>query len=187
MKRPHYVLGLVCAAWFACVDPGATASGPSGVVVELRTDAISPDSSVRVTLYNSGSAPDAVIVFLHGVGGSDGTWAELGGPTALAAATRRAGGASHSVAVAAVRGDTLGWPERLDGTVSWERFLSEDLPTFLREEFGAHLTSERIAYLGTSAGGAKAITMALHQPNAFGCVAAHSPAVHPPDPSHLPA
>ena len=185
MLRLARTIAIVGAALSACADPGSVLQD-SDRVLDIPTSALGSDSTVRLTLHRPEGVSDAVIVFLHGIGGSEHSWADLGGPDALKAALR--GGSPHrpGVLVVAVAGDSLGWPERLDGTVSWERLLAEELPAYLRSEFGEHLTSSRIAYLGTSAGGAKVISMAFRHPDRFGCVAAHSPALHPPDPGQLP-
>ncbi len=184
MPKLSLLLGFAGTTVLGCPQPATNT--PRVEVLELSTHSIASRSSVRITAYLPGGVPDAVIVFLHGVGGSDSTWAELGGPQALSTAMDGLQDPPPRVLVVAVAGDSLGWPEYRDSTVSWEQVLAEELPAFLRSRFGEHLSGQRIAYLGTSAGGEKVITMALRRPEAFRCIAAHSPAIHPPDPSRLP-
>ena len=184
MKRTCPVV-IVALSLFGCADPNGAVED-SYRVLDIPSIALGAESTVRLALHEPAGVPDAVIVFLHGVGGSEHSWAELGGPEALKPAAQTGSPHPPAVLVVAVGGDSLGWPEHLDGSVSWEHLLVDELPAYLRSEYGEHLINSRIAYLGTSAGGSKALSMAFKHPASFACVAAHSPALHPPDPGDLP-
>ncbi len=181
-----FLLSLIfCVVFIGCDGPESTTATSEIRDFDVPTAAIAGRPTVRIKIYHPAGVPEAAIVFLHGVGGSDDTWANLDGPEAI----RRALGAGSSgpnAIVVAVEGDSLGWPERRDGKVSWEQFLVQDLPAFLKAKFGDQMTWERLAYLGTSAGGKKAFEMAFRNPESFRCVAAHSAALHPSNPSELP-
>ncbi len=71
-------------------------------------------------------------------------------------------------------------------TVSWERFLVEDLLAYLDQELGLSPSRNQLGITGVSAGGVKALTVAFHHPERFGSVTAHSPAMHPADPADMP-
>lgn len=155
---------------------------------DVPTSSIAGLRTVHVAGWTRGTEPpNAVIVFLHGVGGTEETWGQLNGNRRLAAVLDNVPHLGVRPIVVAARGDSLGWPNHRDGSVRWRAFLAEELPQFLRVRFGDALTTDRMAYVGTSAGGAAALTMALAQPGRFRCIAAHSPAIHPVVPPRLPA
>ena len=176
---------LVCGTLLLVVYqvPSAVAA-QDGRPVHVETHAVAGLSSVQVLVFAPARRADAAVVFLHGVGGSDASWENLDGPAVLQSLERQSGPA---VAVVAVAGDSLGWPEHRDGSVSWETFLLEELPAYLRSEFGSQISPSRIAYMGVSAGGVKALAMAFRRPSDLRCIAAHSPAIQPDDPADLPA
>lgn len=122
VSRLAIVVAVASAALFACAQP---AGHPRASVSDSRgvpTSALGSMTSVRVTFHHDGSTPNAAIVFLHGVGGSETTWSELRGSESVAAALRESQGPALNILVVAVAGDSLGWPEHLDGSVSWKRF-----------------------------------------------------------------
>ncbi len=177
---------LVCIGCFGCEGTKATTAMSEILDFDVPTAAIDGYATVRIKIFHAGGVPEVAIVILHGVGGSEVTWADLGGPDVVRRALDTAS-SGPNVIVVAVAGDSLGWPERRDGEVSWEQFLVQDLPGFLKAKFGDQMTSEKLAYLGTSAGGKKAIEMAFRNPESFRCIAAHSAALHPANPSELPS
>lgn len=176
---------LALATFCGCADAPA---GPTRVDLAVPTRSLGSLSEVQVTAWVPAGSPNAMIVFLHGVGGSQDTWADLGGNEALVTALAEPGAKAAGVRplILAVRGDSTGWPDHRDGSVSWSRFLLEELPPFAMDRFGEAPRDLPVAFLGTSAGGSQALTMALREPGRIRCVAAHSPAVHPADPDHLP-
>lgn len=171
---------MICLAVLCATNVGA-AQRSERVVVPTRN--LVGHESFVAQVSTPGTSATTLLVFLHGVGGSERSWQQLGGDSVLRALKRTYTG---TVAVVAVRGDSLGWPEMRDGRTSWERVLLEDLDAFVRTRFGWPIDRRRVAFLGVSAGGDKVLAMALRNPNRFGCIATHSAALHPADPSQMP-
>lgn len=123
VSRLAIVVALASAALFACAQ---SVGHPRAFVSDSRevpTSALGSMTSVRVTFHHDGSTPNAAIVFLHGVGGSETTWSELRGSESVAAPLRESQGPSLNILVVAVAGERFG--ERGDpvaiGTASTTR------------------------------------------------------------------
>ncbi len=110
-----------------------------------------------------------LLVFLHGRGGSEGTFA---GNAAVYAGLDRLGRRAPVVAFPD-GGDHSYWHNRRDGR--WETYLMREVIPAVTREFGTD--PRRVAVGGISMGGFGAYNLALHHPTRFCAVGGHSAAL----------
>ena len=145
---------------------------------ELVTERFAFDGGRLVTAYVPRRPPEAVV--FAGDGELIAPWgAEIacaGGPATLIVGIHRAADDMHRL-----HEYSPGFaPERF---APHERFLRDDVRTWMRARFGADLPRERTATCGVSAGGEFALAFALRHPDIIGAMLCASPGAgfRPPD------
>ena len=87
-----FLLSLIfCVVFIGCDGPESTTATSEIRDFDVPTAAIAGHPTVRIKIYAPAGVPEAAIVFLHGVGGSENTWANLDGPEAVRRALGHAG------------------------------------------------------------------------------------------------
>jgi S-formylglutathione hydrolase FrmB len=170
------VLALVVAAIVVLVL-AATVFAPAdkhGAQVEhltIDSRAVGRDLGVNVVVPPQLPEPRgkrSLLVFLHGHGGSDGSYTEDEAVyEALAKLGRRA------PIVAFPDGENSYWHDRGDG--DWGRYVMREVIPAVQRRFGSD--PHRIAIGGISMGGFGAYDLALDHPGRFCAVGGHSPAL----------
>lgn len=146
-----------------------------GATVEhltIRSQAVGKELGINVIVPAGEQAPRGrrpLLVFLHGRGGSDGTFTEDEAVyEGLAALGRRA------PIVAFPDGGEHGyWHNRDEG--DWATWVMREVLPAVRRRFGTD--PDRVAIGGISMGGFGAYDLALHHPGRFCAVGGHSPAL----------
>lgn len=158
----------LAATVFAPVDR----QGTEVTNLTIHSQAVGEDLGVNVLVPGAQRAPAGdrpLLVFLHGRGGSDGTFVE---DEAVYAGLKKLGARAPIVAFPD-GGDHSYWHDRAEG--KWGRYvMREVIPTVVRR-FGAD--PRRIAIGGISMGGFGAYDLALLHPHRFCAVGGHSPAL----------
>lgn len=118
-----------------------------------------------------------LVVLLHGFGGDEGDWSELG----RADETYQALLSAKEIrpAVIAMPGMGSNWfvdAERQDG-IQAERAMMSDVLPFLRKKLGISREARDVGIVGNSMGGYGALRFGIKYPDVFGRVAALSPAI----------
>lgn len=135
----------------------------------VHSDAVGKDLGVDIVVPPGDVSSRPLLVFLHGRGGSNGTFTE---DEAMFAALARLGESTPIVAFP--DGDDHSyWHDRASG--DWgEYVVDEAIPAVVRE---AGAEANRVAIGGISMGGFGAYDLALSNPGRFCAVGGHSPAV----------
>jgi S-formylglutathione hydrolase FrmB len=137
----------------------------------VHSEAVGEDLGVEVVVPGEAPAPGgrALLVFLHGRGGSDQTFTGDGAFFAgLAKQGRRA-----PVVAFPDGGDHGYWHDRAEG--DWGRYVMREVIPQVVRRFG--VDPRRIAIGGISMGGFGAYDLALLHPHRFCAVGGHSPAL----------
>jgi S-formylglutathione hydrolase FrmB len=142
-------------------------------VTHLTIHSRAVGKDLRVNVVEPGEEPAAgkrsLLVFLHGHGGSDGTYTE---DEAVYAGLKRLGSRAPVVAFPD-GGEHSYWHDRAEG--GWGRYvMAEMIPTVVKR-FG--INPRRVAIGGISMGGFGAYDLALKHPGRFCAVGGHSPAL----------
>jgi S-formylglutathione hydrolase FrmB len=111
----------------------------------------------------------SLLIFLHGRGGSDGTFV---GNEAVYAGLARLGARAPVVAFPD-GGESGYWHDRPEG--AWGRYVMREVIPAVQRRFGTD--PRRVAVGGISMGGFGAYDLALHHPRRFCAVGGHSPAL----------
>jgi poly(3-hydroxybutyrate) depolymerase len=162
----------ICLALAATVFAPVNEHGARVVHLTVHSQAVGEDLGVNVVVpgrlgERRGERP--LLVFLHGRGGSDGTFT---GDEAVFEGLAKLGGRAPIVAFPD-GGDHGYWHDRGEGR--WGRYvMREVIPTVIRR-FG--VDPRRIAIGGISMGGFGAYDLALLHPGRFCAVGGHSPAL----------
>lgn len=116
-----------------------------------------------------------VLYLLHGGSGTAEEWAGLGFVDALDAAILR--GAVPPTIVVLPQGDFGYWVDHVAGGPQWGTYLTSDLVAHVDGKYRTLAVRERRAIGGLSAGATGALVQGFNQPDLFGVVGAHSPAL----------
>ena len=165
-------------------DVAARAEAQAAAAFQIRQfDVPSPSFRAPVPLIAFtpvGTAPRGgwpLVVLLHGFGGDEGDWTELGHADEIYRTLLSAGAVRP--AVLAMPGMGSNWfvdSERPNG-IKAERAMMEDVLPFIRETLGVSGDARDVAIIGNSMGGYGALRFGIKYPEAFGRVAALSPAI----------
>jgi S-formylglutathione hydrolase FrmB len=168
-------LTAIAAAYLALTATVLAPTDTHGAKVErmtIHSKAVDEDLDVSVVLP-PGSPGDrgkqALLVFLHGRGGSADTFT---GNEAMFEALRRLGGKAPIVAFPD-GGDHGYWHDRGEG--GWGTYVTDEAIPEVSRRFGAD--PSRVAIGGISMGGFGAYDLALLHPGRFCAVGGHSPAL----------
>jgi S-formylglutathione hydrolase FrmB len=135
----------------------------------IHSEAVGGDLGLNVVVPARAVDRPALVLFLHGRSGDQGSYT---GEDALFAALAKLGRRAPAVAFPDGGQDSY-WHDRADG--DWDRYLvKEVLPAALRAS-GAN--PHRVAVGGISMGGFGAFDLALHHPGRFCAIGGHSPAL----------
>jgi enterochelin esterase-like enzyme len=168
------VFGLValCLCFAAAAFGPVDEHGSRVVPLTIRSEAVGEDLGVNVIVPRGAGAKPAgraLLVFLHGRGGSDGTFiANEAVFEGLAKLGRRA-----PIVAFPDGGDHSYWHDRADG--DWGRYVMREVIPLLRGRFA--IDPQRVAIGGISMGGFGAYDLALLHPGRFCAVGGHSPAL----------
>jgi S-formylglutathione hydrolase FrmB len=137
----------------------------------VRSQAVGEDLGVNVLVppHSGPSGERPLLVFLHGRGGSDGTFVEN---EAVFRALKGLGARAPIVAFPD-GGDHSYWHDRAEG--KWGRYVMREVIPTVARRFGAD--PRRVAIGGISMGGFGAYDLALLHPGRFCAVGGHSPAL----------
>jgi S-formylglutathione hydrolase FrmB len=170
------VIGLFAAAavYFALTATVFAPVDEHGAQVEhltIHSRSVHRDLGVAVVVPAKASAPGkrSLVVFLHGRGGSDGTFT---GNEAVYAGLANLG-ARAPVLAFPDGGDHGYWHDRDEG--DWGRYVMREVIPTVVERYG--IEPRRVAIGGISMGGFGAYDLALLHPRRFCAVGGHSPAL----------
>lgn len=179
-----YVLLALMLVPLAGRDNAAFAGDQAAAAFQIRRfDVPSPNFRTPVPVIAFvpvGTAPRGgwpLVVLLHGFGGDEGDWSELGRADEIYRALLSAG--AIRPAVIAMPGMGSNWfvdAERPNG-IKAERAMMSDVLPFLREKLGVSRAARDVAIIGNSMGGYGALRFGIKYPDVFGRVAALSPAI----------
>jgi S-formylglutathione hydrolase FrmB len=133
-----------------------------------------------------------MVVWLHGFGGPT-RFGESGGADVLN--SLRGGGKIPELLMVVLRVSASGGGRRggggsvyLNGEAAGdtEDFIVKDLVAHVQGKYRVAEGASKHALMGESMGGMGALKIAMHHPDVFGAVAAHSSAILPADPAELP-
>jgi S-formylglutathione hydrolase FrmB len=178
--RPRTGLALLAllAAALTYLALAATVFGPvdrQGTEVThltIQSQAVGEPLGVNVLVPGAMRTPAGkrpLLVFLHGRGGSDGTFV---GNEAIYAGLKALGPSAPIVAFPD-GGDHSYWHDRREGR--WGRYVMREVIPTVERRFGAD--PRRVAIGGISMGGFGAYDLALLHPGRFCAVGGHSPAL----------
>jgi S-formylglutathione hydrolase FrmB len=155
------------ATLFAPVDKHSAQVVP----MTIRSNAVGEDLGVRVVVPEDirPKGTRALLVFLHGRGGSDTTFT---GDDAVFEGLAKLGRKAPVVAFPD-GGDHSYWHDRADG--DWGRYVMREVIPRVEARFG--IDPHRVAIGGISMGGFGAYDLALKHPRRFCAVGGHSPAL----------
>jgi S-formylglutathione hydrolase FrmB len=140
--------------------------------MSVRSEAVGADLGVSVLAPSRPADPRGkrpLLVFLHGRGGSDGTFVR--NPAVLSALSKL--GSRAPIVAFPDGGDHSYWHDRAEG--AWGRYVMREVIPTVSRRFG--VDPHRIAIGGISMGGFGAYDLALLHPRRFCAVGGHSPAL----------
>jgi S-formylglutathione hydrolase FrmB len=167
------VIGLAAIAYFALTSTVLAPVDRHGarlVQITVRSDAVGDDLGVNVIVPPHGGprGERSLLVFLHGRGGSEGTFND-----AVIRGLPKLRGRRGTIVAFPDGGDHGYWHNRREG--GWETYVIHEVLPLLVRRFG--INSERVAIGGISMGGFGAYNLALHHPGRFCAVGGHSAAL----------
>ena len=156
----------------------SVARPPSESAVETRTfwsASLARAMPYRIYLppgYARGSRRYPTLYLLHGLGGSDRQWEDLG---VRAAADRLiAAGTIAPFIIVMPEGENAYWVDHATDGQKWGRYTAVDVVTDVDDNFRTLATQRSRAIGGLSMGAHGALQLALNYPGEFGAVGAHS-------------
>lgn len=176
---------------------GAVLAQPQGDArserISIRSEAVDRDVPVIVHLPKSYSEAKEkrypVIYFLHGAGrGSERTWERRGCPEVL---DRLIADKKMPECIIVCPRDAgrmtfyINWKDQ--ATQRHGDFITQELPKAIDAKYRTRKGRAFRALMGDSMGGFGALVNALRNPEAFGSVSAHEPAIYPEDIEQLPS
>jgi enterochelin esterase-like enzyme len=178
------VLLALALALPAGADAAARAEAQAARAFQIRQLTVpSPNFRAPVPLIvfvPAGPAPRGgwpLVVMLHGYGGDEGDWSELGHADDIYQTLLSQGAVRPALIAMPGMGST--WfvdSERPNGILA-ERAMMRDVLPFLRDTFGISRDARDVAIIGNSMGGYGALRFGIKYPEVFGRVAALSPAI----------
>src|SRR5258705_8326418 len=159
------------------VAPIAEPAGSAGHVEarSLWSAALERPMPYRVSLppgYADGTRHYASLYLLHGMGGSDREWQDLG--IASAADRLIATGQIAPLIIVMPEGGRSYWVDHASGGEQWGRYTAVDLVSEIDATYRTITQKRSRAIGGLSMGAQGALQLALNYPGEFGAVGAHS-------------
>jgi S-formylglutathione hydrolase FrmB len=172
------VLGCVAAA--ALLTSSVPAPTSSIASIKIHSDALGGTLPVNVYVPASSVPGEGwpVLYLLHGLGGSERDWVELGGIKATLDRMIRSGRIRPMMVVMPGAGSS--WyvdSAQLGGPGDFESAIGDDLPRAIEARFPVSESASQRAIAGVSMGGYGALRIALKRPESFAAVASMSGAL----------
>jgi S-formylglutathione hydrolase FrmB len=172
------VLGCVAAA--ALLTSSVPAPTSSIASIKIHSDALGGALPVNVYVPASRVPGEGwpVLYLLHGLGGSERDWVELGGIKATLDRMIRSGRIRPMMVVMPGAGSS--WyvdSAQLGGPGDFESAIGDDLPRAIEARFPVSESASQRAIAGVSMGGYGALRIALKRPESFAAVASMSGAL----------
>lgn len=169
-------LGLVDPEFALPIDPAL----PAGTLVEarFRSHVLGKERPAYVYLppgYSWDGPALPVVVLLHGIGGEKAEWAGYG--MLQAARSLIAQREVQPMVLVFPSGDQSFWMNHAFGGPAWGEYASRELVQWLEATFNVAQDPGGRAVGGLSKGASGALHLGLSFPDAYGVVAAHSPAL----------
>jgi enterochelin esterase-like enzyme len=155
--------------------------------VELESESLGQKVKLllQIPLAKEEGEKFPVIVFLHGLRGSETTWTQRGAQHDYDAAL--VGKKIQPAIVVCPDGRNSFWMNgQGKSTQKYGDFLVKDLVAYLGKNHPVREGAKSRALLGDSMGGFGALLQAFSHPEVYGIVAAHQPSVFPEDRTKLP-
>lgn len=156
---------------------------PDAPIQTVRFDIASPNFGSRipvVAFVPAGEVPRGgwpLVVLLHGLGGSERDWTELGHADETYTSLLAAKAVRPSVIVMPGMGSNWYVDSAQPTGIKAESALMDDVLPFVRQKFWVSRDARDVSIIGNSMGGYGALRFALKNPGVFGYVAALSPAI----------
>jgi len=175
------ILGLAAVA-AAGVVLSSSAIPRSGEVDSLAIDSEAPGAKLAVTVYTPATDVPAegwpVLYLLHGLGGCEKDWVELGGVQATLDRLIQSGRIQPMMVVMPGAGSS--WyvnSSQIGGPGDYETAIGDDLPRAIEALYPVNASPRFRAIAGVSMGGFGALRIALKRPDQFAAVASMSGAL----------
>ncbi|OLE77688.1 MAG: hypothetical protein AUG02_01075 [Chloroflexi bacterium 13_1_20CM_2_70_9] len=163
----------------ADVAPVAARPAPTGLRVESRSfysDALGRTMPYKVYLPPQYATDTTrrfpTLYLLHGMGGSDDQWIDVGAPVSAEKMIRS--GQIAPLVVVMPEGETAYWVDHANGGPRWGAYVAVDLVKEVESAFRVQTGQTHRAIGGLSMGAHGAVQLALNYPGVFGVVGAHS-------------
>ena len=173
---------LVALACVAAISLTSSVAAPTSIIHSLKVDSPALGKSLSVKIYVPASeAPSAgwpVLYLLHGLGGSERDWVELGSIQATLDRMIRSGRIRPMMVVMPGAGSS--WyvdSANLGGPGNFESAIGDDLPRAIEARYPVSGNASQRAIAGISMGGYGALRIALKRPENFAAVASMSGAL----------
>jgi S-formylglutathione hydrolase FrmB len=155
---------------------------PTSTIASIRIHSDALGDALPVTVYVPASAAPGegwpVLYLLHGLGGSERDWVDLGGIQATLDRMIRSGRIRPMMVVMPGAGSS--WyvdSAKLGGPGNFESAIGDDLPRAIEARFPVSESASQRAIAGISMGGYGALRIALKRPESFAAVASMSGAL----------
>jgi S-formylglutathione hydrolase FrmB len=173
---------LLSLALVAAAGLGSSVPAPASSIESLKIASQALGRPLAVTVYSPAAQPPPegwpVLYLLHGLGGSERDWVELGGIQATLDRLIRTSRIRPMMVVMPGAGSS--WyvnSAKLGGPGNYESAIGDDLPRAIEARYPVSQSASQRAIAGISMGGYGALRIAFQRPEQFTAVASMSGAL----------